>query len=401
MTIVPPRGLAAIALACCAGALPALELGTVELHGFISQGYLETNRNEFIDGSDEGSFAFSEAALMVMAQPVDRLRIGAQLFARRFGENDQNDELVLDWAYGDYRMHDLLGVRLGKVRMPKGLYNEIQDVDAARTSILLPQSVYNTHMRDFWTAYVGGGLYGSTPTTRLGSFEYHGWGGTPSVPDDGTTARYFGGDANTTLSEDYTYGLQLIWNTPVPGLRVGGTYSYYNYLAAHIDEEPIAAPSPPFPPNTPFSIDKTYNLRDVHAYVLSAEWTWRDLRLTGEYARQTMDILVDFENAMLPDQQVDGDTEGWYLAASYRIHPRIEIGSYWSLYHDTHRDQRRTIKADYTEDFAFSALFEVNSNWLIKAEYHQIYGTALLPMAQQQSGDEQWSLFAIKTTFTF
>ena len=85
----------ALALSC-AGTLCALDLNTVELHGFVSQGYLETNRNEFIDRSNEGTFSFGEAALTVTANPIDRLRVGAQVFARNFGDSDQNGQLVLD-----------------------------------------------------------------------------------------------------------------------------------------------------------------------------------------------------------------------------------------------------------------------------------------------------------------
>ena len=396
----------ALALSC-AGTLCALDLDTVELHGFVSQGYLETNRNEFIERSNEGTFSFGEAALTVTANPIDRLRVGAQVFARNFGDSDQNGQLVLDWAYGDYRLHDLVGVRAGKIKFPKGLYNEIQDIDAARTSILLPQSVYGTHLRDFWTSLLGASLYGSTPSSVVGSFDYQVYIGTLNVPDDGTTAAYYGSGEETDVDVGHVSGFQLIWNAPVPGLRLGGSASHFDEMTLRVSPaEPLVM--------GPFVIplDHTITLRSLDAYVLSAEYTLGDLRLAGEYSRQELVLDVRFDSPLLagvtesphiPGRGRAGptDTEGWYLGASYRLHPRFELGTYYAHYWADHRSQGDSPKHLFQGDLAISALFEVNPHWLIKAEFHNISGTALLPPAEARSADEDWTLWAIKTTFTF
>jgi hypothetical protein len=92
--------------------------------------------------------------------------------------------VVIDWAFGDYRWKDQLGFRAGKVKLPYGLYNEGRDVDMLRTSIFLPQSIYNERMRDFILAYEGAGAYGSL-ASGIGGFDYHVFGGTLNVPDAG------------------------------------------------------------------------------------------------------------------------------------------------------------------------------------------------------------------------
>ena len=46
-------------------------------------------------------------------------------------------------------------MRAGRVKMPRGLYNEALDVDAVRPFVLLPQSVYDNRLRDFNASFEG------------------------------------------------------------------------------------------------------------------------------------------------------------------------------------------------------------------------------------------------------
>ena len=95
-----------------------------------------------------GSFEFAEVGINFTKALSDRLRLGVQLFARDLGPIG-NYDAKFDWFYLDYRLSDWLGLRAGRVKLPFGLYNEINDVDAARVPILLPQSVYSTRNRDY------------------------------------------------------------------------------------------------------------------------------------------------------------------------------------------------------------------------------------------------------------
>ncbi len=151
------RASCGLVLAALVWAAPAhAQLDDLFISGFVSQGYFNSSGNEYlIDKSEKGSAEFNEAALVFYSQPTDRVRIGVQLFARDFGNNG-NNVVVLDWAFGDYQWKDELGFRVGKVRLPWGLYNQVRDVDVARDQIFLPQSVYNEDFRDFLLA--GNGL---------------------------------------------------------------------------------------------------------------------------------------------------------------------------------------------------------------------------------------------------
>src|SRR4051812_42881738 len=52
----------------------------IELHGFVSQGYLKTSENNYLGDTQHGSFAFNEVAISAQSQLADDLRVGAQLF---------------------------------------------------------------------------------------------------------------------------------------------------------------------------------------------------------------------------------------------------------------------------------------------------------------------------------
>ena len=110
----------------------------IDIHDFLSQGFLYSNRNNYLADTETGTFQFNELGINFAADLTDRLRLGIQLAARDLGDMD-NDKVVIDWAYADYRWRDWLGIRVGKMRLPLGFYNKTRDLDMLRTFIFLPQ----------------------------------------------------------------------------------------------------------------------------------------------------------------------------------------------------------------------------------------------------------------------
>ncbi len=121
----------------------------IEIHGFVSRGFIKTTSNNYLaEDSTKGSFEFSEVGINFSKQLTDRMRVGMQLFTHDLGPLG-NYRTRFDWFYLDYRFWDFLGVRAGRTKLPFGLYNENNDIDAARVPVLLPQSVYPVSNRDF------------------------------------------------------------------------------------------------------------------------------------------------------------------------------------------------------------------------------------------------------------
>ena len=143
----------------------------IDVHGFISQGYLQSDGNNVFADTEEGTFQFNEVGLNFSTDLTDRLRAGLQLFSRDLGDLS-NNEFELDWAYGDYRWRDWLGFRAGKIKIPYGLYNETRDIDLLRTSIFLSSSIYYEGERDLVNAFQGIVLYGDIAFNQFGNLSY-------------------------------------------------------------------------------------------------------------------------------------------------------------------------------------------------------------------------------------
>lgn len=122
--------------------------GKIDIHGFVSQGFLKSDGVNLISRAQDGTFELNEMAINVGSQLNSKLRVGMQLMSRDFGETD-NNKVKLDWALVDYHGRDWLGLRAGRLKMPTGMYSETRDIDALRTSILLPiNNLYHENWRE-------------------------------------------------------------------------------------------------------------------------------------------------------------------------------------------------------------------------------------------------------------
>ncbi|MBU0680675.1 MAG: hypothetical protein KKD73_04555, partial [Proteobacteria bacterium] len=179
--VFPPRAkvlsLTALLFMFLPSALWALDLGDkVQVHGFLTQGYLDTNGNNFLSDTKEGLWDFREIGANINAQLTDKFRLGGQALYCDFGDST-NGNLRLDWLVAEYHFTDPFGLRLGKIKMPMGLYNMERDSDFLRPLIFLPQSIYDETRRDSWQAHWGGEMYGNLLLGGWGDVDYQLFGG--------------------------------------------------------------------------------------------------------------------------------------------------------------------------------------------------------------------------------
>ncbi|MEZ4527840.1 MAG: hypothetical protein R2941_18145, partial [Desulfobacterales bacterium] len=111
-----------LAVFFAAGSAFAWDMKQIQIHGFVSQGWLKSdNNNYYFADTEDGTFQFNEMGLSFASELTDDLRIGIQLLSKDLGEFGNND-VEIDWAYGDYRFRNWLGVRAGKIKLANGLY---------------------------------------------------------------------------------------------------------------------------------------------------------------------------------------------------------------------------------------------------------------------------------------
>lgn len=367
----------------------------VDIHAFVSQGFLVSSHNNYLANSKRGSFEFTEVGINFTKPIGDNLRLGLQLFARDLGPVGRYNAR-LDWFYLDYRYADWLGLRAGRVKLPFGLYNEYNDIDAGRTTVLMPQSVYPTQNREFLLAQTGVEIYGRVPLGEAGALDYRLYGGTV----------YFEVEPQADTRVDniqipYVAGARLLWDTPLPGLRLGASVQ-----ALRLEGDIQYSGAVLEMARTLYMLGPTWNglvKAKIPAvlWVASAEYAWRDLILAAEYSRWHTDLETDIPLGGLPRETSD---ERAYVSVAYRLNSWMQPGIYYSLLFPN--VEQRSGKEHQQHDVAATLRFDVNSSWLVKLEGHYMNGTAALssnlndgvPLSRLT---RQWLLVLAKTTVYF
>ena len=339
-----------------------LHLGgrTVQVHGFLSEGYAKSDNNNYLSmDTSTGSF-FTEGALNVSTQVTDKFRVGAQVYMRNVGHfGDWRPEL--DWAMGDYRFKSWFGVRAGKVKTTFGLYNDSQDMEFLQTWALLPQSIYAIDQRSSYIAHTGGDIYGSFSPKGAGTFSYVVWAGKNPSDMNGGYAY-----ALSTIGVNYkTYGgrsegADLRWAMPIPGVTVGASYMSRDVTGDGMWSI-YGPPSPVHEESAKEYLQQFYG-----------QFARGNFRLDAEYRRYYRGILV---NDSMP---VADDTRSWYVSGAYRLNKRLELGSYYSRFVDVraYTGLPESDPGSYVNDKVVSGRFDVTRHFYFKLEGHFMKGYA-------------------------
>jgi hypothetical protein len=373
----------------------------LQIHGFASQGFMLTTVNNYLAKTEHGSFELTEVGVNFTKPLTNDLRTGVQLFSRKLGSTG-NYTAKFDWFYLDYRWRDWLGIRAGRVKLPFGLYNEINDADSARVPVLLPQSVYPISNRDYLLAQTGGELYGRVVVGAGGTLDYRLYGGTIFIDVTQPPGSPY---QVKSLDVPYVAGGRLLWETPLPGLRAGGSLQFLR-----LDTDLLFDPALWTPLQTMGALPASFK-GDVQAkveallWVGSVEYSANDLLLAAEYSRWHID--ADSSQMALfpgPKAKTSSISERLYGMAAYRVTRWFQPGLYYSLlFPDVdHRSGPQSMQ----HDVAGTLRFDINDHWLVKLEGHYMRGTAALssalndnlPLAQLAPS---WALFLIKTTAYF
>lgn len=380
----------------------------IEVHGFVSQGFIKTTANDYLADSKNGSFEFSEVGLNFTKALTDRMRVGVQLFTHDLGPLG-NYRTRFDWFYLDYRFFDWLGVRAGRTKVPFGLYNETSDVDAARVPILLPQSVYPESNRDFLLAQTGGEVYGNVPLGGAGSLEYRLYGGTVFYDTSDATS------TATNVKIPYIYGGRLMWQTPIEGLQAGGSVQ-----KLRLDAD-VPIPNDQIGPlqragGLPADFTNPVHLRiPALLGVASVEYNAHALALAAEYSRWRASIQSSVPLYSAPSNQ----SERFYLMSAYHVTPWFTPGLYYSALFSNADDRRGNQptpgaaagtpplgRGAFQHDVALTMRFDLNQYWLFKIEGHFMHGTAGLTSALNDNLPlsaltKDWGVLLLKTTAYF
>jgi hypothetical protein len=358
------------ALALALGTFPAVAQSlddlNIQFHGYATQGFLYTNDNNMYTArTSDGSPAWTEAVVNLTAQPMAKLRIGAQGRFFLLGNYGDGQSVTLDWASADYKFNDRFGVRVGKVKTPWGLFNEVQDIDPSYIWNLLPQSIYPLADRAGYLTHYGGIVYGTLNLHSAGKLEYRGWGGEGYYPsNDG----YYKDSAESgyALPDDIhgvLFGGALHWKTPFRGLMVGASDLRDNRWSAvqtYTSTSSTATGSYTLTPNSQPNFFAMYD-RDK-------------IMVAFEYERSWGDTINLFPTAPAAAFSARNDDRSEYGMATYKVSPKLTAGAYWS----GNSDHQAPLNFQrYSKDWVISGRYDFNQFLYAKAEQHFIHGAGI------------------------
>jgi hypothetical protein len=420
--------LALAAVLAGAGGAAAEDVGGVTVRGFVSQGYLHSSENRFLDAdTDEGTFAFTEAALNFSAQPAPKIRVAAQVFARDLGHQG-NNRAVLDWGLGEYRALDQIGVRVGRVKFPVGLYNTLADADVARPEIFQPGGVYPPERRDLTSAIDGGGVFGTVALGRAGYLEYEGLYGEVDLDQSYVLSRagqtfasslvpalaglgLSGVDyvvSDTSSKNKRIWGGHVEWHPPVAGLRVRtGVQGTELDLAAVTTYSAFAGTAP-----VSLAVRTSAHTKAVYQVVFSGEYSRGGLRLTAEHLLSKFETRTSISGTPfpVPVSTVVARPSSTYGQAAYRFNERFQASAYYSVNYQDRDDKDgrglvlrgQPASNAFTKDLAATVRVDVDPHFLVKAELHRFDGTYNLSQPENPKPlEKDWTLFAVKATVHF
>jgi len=381
----------------------ALIYENIHIHGFISQGYMLSDRNNYLANTDGGTLEFNDAAINFSRQFRPNFHIGCQLYTRDIGDVG-NNKIELDWAFADYRMNDLLGFRLGKIKLPHGLYNDTRDIDMLRTFIFLPP-VYYDISRSTINAMNGLGIYGNVQFESFGSIDYQILNGAKRIESDSGWSRYMERRGVDIIDFDVGYAGcgALTWYPEIDGLRLGISGIYFDMDA---DAEINIFPLPP-----QYHIpgpDIQYQLNNFKIFVNYIEYTFHEIIFAAEYMIFRGDIKVE---TLAPDilpivTSIPVKTDTFYLSMTYRITDFFEMGGYYAVFWPDSSDKKgRSLPLNYLgwhKETAICFRFDITDSLIFKAETHLIDGGALMmPQDNPEGVKQRTSLLLLKLGLSF
>ena len=393
------------AAACGASAyeVPLSFIGTnmppLEFHGFASQGFLYSgDYNYLANDTKNGSFQFSEFGLNASMNPFPHTRIAVQGFAFDVGNVGQYQPF-LDYGLIEYTVNDELGIRAGRVRRAQGIYNAVQDIDLARTYVLLPQGMYDARWRD-WSASIDGvNLFGEISLQKAGSLSYEAYAGFIEMANNGGVARYVEALNNMSVSDmNYapSFGGQLWYNTPLEGLRFGAAIGYMSDFGFSGNSETMVQIAPRV--YVPGYVN-SHTVGNSLLQQYSVEYIWKSWTFQAEYSTYDLtgythaNIYIPAIRRTVPNlTPMANNPETWYVAASHRFNKHIEAGAYYTQF---------TLAGNRQNDATLSLRFDIKDWWLFKVEGHCIQGNALLRDGTPFDNNKNWFMLAVKTTLSF
>ena len=213
-----------------APAAPAPEDSTPEearlqVHGYLSQAFADTDEGLLFGIPNMGTFDYRTVALQFRFAMTDHDNLVLQLSSKRLGQSpvmQVEPDVRLDWGFYERRFAGSGSFKAGRIPIPQGIYNELRDVGTVLPFYRVPFNFYQEGSYTSETldgAQVSYTLFDSRTWPLDVHVYFGGWELTESL----------GGSTPIAVARaEQGLGGQLWLRTPLPGVRVGLGGQTYN-----------------------------------------------------------------------------------------------------------------------------------------------------------------------------
>ncbi len=368
------------------GVAPAAEVPeALQIFGHLTQSYGESSRGSIAGTGEDGTTDLRKIAIQLRWTPSENETFIVQLSHERNGDDifqPQKDEVAIDWAFYQRMLGPQSAVKVGRLNVPLGIYNEVRDVGTVLPFYNLPISFYAGVLSTAET--VDGVSFARTFAPRSPwslEAEVYG-GGWDTFQQQVAAASKFGLRSLEARAEN-GIGLQLWLDTPFNGLRLGA-----GVLTWLLDG--------------PLSGDD----RDRwDAYHLSVDASLERWIFRAEARRWRFD--QDFGAFLATGTSIEGraQREGYYGQLGVWVTPEIGL---FAQYEKTSLDDDLGLIPEvdnFHEDVAAAVNYRFRPDLVARVEYHLAHtrfplGVPELPvMVGAPSVDVNWLIAGLSVSF--
>lgn len=374
----------------------AYELGGWDIHGTLSQGWIHSQDNSFIEDSEDGTFDFREFGVNASTPVSERVTLGGQLFARKFGVIG-DDDIYLDWLSVTYAWNDSIGTRAGLLKIPYGLYGDTRDIDSLRTQVLLPQGVYAETFRGSINSMVGVAVFGTLDTKRGGYLDYSIQVGQSNINESSGELNRLASDVEVdidSVDEGDAGAVKLLWHTPLSGLRLSTTLTKSEFTLTGPAQSLIGIPG-----TFESELGDQYSLTNSIQY-MNGRTTFTFENLYNNNETDTT-IGANRANAIRTKTRLTA----YYAHIDFLAADNLTLGAGYSnltMRQKTQLAANTSSQKDKQNGYYFSVRYDVTSNVIAKLEQHFSTGSVGLFLSENPDGlEEDWSMTLFKLSYVF
>lgn len=325
----------------------------ITFHGFLTQAYGQSDGHQFLGIPEDGTADYRTAALQIRTDVTADDAFVIQLSHERFGRSSiqsVKDDVELDWIFYEHRFGNT-AVKVGRVQIPFGIYNEVRDVGTLLPFYRPSANFYSDGA--FGTETVDGIVLAHHldlgARWGLDADVYYGDGELADRGPQGYTVR----DLN-----DYQ-GIELWLETPVSGLRVGAGALRF----------------------------------DIQRSAGTQQWKLYHLSVAADFAR--VSAHVEYREADI----VTLKGPAGYFHLGFKVTDKVEVNAQKDLFY---LKGPRFPKRKMDDDLALGVNYFFRPELVLKAEHHWNEGGFFLedlPFLSAIGTETQYWLVSLSTSF--